>query len=192
MVEAILDGAFDLMAKGRPEDDVSVQEVADRAGVGVSSLYDYFRDRGSILSAAAAKITEDNRIAFEKVLAETASVPRREGVKLLVDHCFAHFLTGERSSRLVLRIAHRIGMMPTVAASTNVAVDALADALRKRTDVRVRDPDLAAWTMTHTMLGVIHTLIWQEEPRFSEEVLRDEMVDLFDDYLSGKKRDQVV
>jgi hypothetical protein len=38
-----------------------------------------------------------------------------------------------------LKIAHAAGLMPTI---------------------HVADVDLAAWTLTHTMMGVAHTLIW--------------------------------
>ncbi|MCW5837818.1 MAG: helix-turn-helix transcriptional regulator, partial [Labilithrix sp.] len=53
VVEAILGAASERLSRGGEEEDVTLQEVADRAGVGIGSLYDYFRDRRSILSALA-------------------------------------------------------------------------------------------------------------------------------------------
>jgi len=185
VVEAILGAAFEQLSREGQEERVIVQGVADRAGVGVGSLYDYFGDRRSLLAAVAAKVTEDNRHAFEAMLDTTAALSREDGVKRIVDFCFARFTSDKRGPRAVLKVAHAVGLMPTIAQSTDVAAEALADALRKRNDIHVADADVAAWTMTHTMMGVAHTLIWQDEPRWATPALRDELVRMFTDYLAG-------
>jgi AcrR family transcriptional regulator len=187
VVEAILGGASDLLDGERNEDDVTVQEVADRAGVGIGSLYDYFRDRRSLLAAFAAKATEDNRLAFEKVLAGTDALPLEEGVRCIMDFCFAQFTEKKRAPRAVMRIAYAVGLMPTVAQSTDVAAVSLANALRRRKDVHVTDCDVAAWTMTHTMMGIVHTLVWMDEPSYSSETLRAELITLYSGYLGGAR-----
>ncbi len=85
----------------------------------------------------------------------------------------------------MLKVAHAVGLMPTIAQSTDVAAESLARALRKRDDIHVDDVDVAAWTMTHAMMGVAHTLIWQDEPRWSTVAVRDQLVRIFSDYLAG-------
>lgn len=110
------------------------------------------------------------------------------GVGRIVEFCFAQFTERKRVPRAVLKIAHAVGLMPTVAQSTDVAAVSLANALRRRTDVHVTDCDVAAWTMTHTMMGVVHTLIWMDEPRCSSEALRAELIALYSAYLGGSSR----
>ena len=78
-------------------------------------------------------------------------------------------------------------MMPTVAASTDVAAEALARTMRARSDIRVPDIDLAAWTVTHATIGVFHTLIWEEDPPPMSAV-RTELVAMISGYLSGDHR----
>jgi AcrR family transcriptional regulator len=188
MVEAMLTAALEHLTREGSEDRVVIQGVADRAGVGIGSLYDYFGDRRSLMAAVAAKVTEDNRAAFEAVLARTASDSRAEGVARIVEFWLGRFTADKRGPRAVLRIAHAIGLMPTVAASTDVAAEALARALRLRTDINVPDVDVAAWVMTHTMMGVAHTLIWQDAPRCEVQAIRAELGALFSAYLAGESR----
>jgi AcrR family transcriptional regulator len=185
VVEAILGAASERLSRSGDEDDVTVQDVADRAGVGIGSLYDYFRDRRSLLSALAAKVTEDNLHAFEALLETTAPLSLEESVGKLVDFCFATYTSNKRIPRAVLKIAHSIGLMPTLAQSQTVFADSLATALRKRTDVHVADIDVAAWMVTQAMMGVMHTLVWQDEPTISNEALRRELVTLSCKYLGA-------
>lgn len=185
VVEAILRGAADLVAQGRTEEDVSVQDVADRAGVGIGSLYDYFRDHTSLLAAVTAKVTEENQKAFEAELDATLDLPLEETVGRIVDFCFARFVSNKPFGRAVMKIAHAVGAMPTVGESTNLASEALAAAMRKRSDIHVADIDLAGWVVTNTMLGAVHTILWQDAPRWSTEQLRADLVTLFCAYLRG-------
>ena len=189
MVEAILDAAAEQLTREGDEERVPMQGVADRAGVSISSLYDYFKNRRSLLSALTAKVTEDNRHAFDAVLQKTAAMSREDAVTRIVDFCFTRFTSDKRGPRAVLKVAHATGLMPTIAQRTDIAAESLASALRERTDVHVADVDRAAWVMTHTMMGVAHTLIWQEKPRWSSDSLRAEMVALFCGYLAGGRAD---
>lgn len=188
IVEAILAAASEQLSREGSEDRVAVQGVADRAGVGIGSLYDYFGDRRNLLAAVVAKVAEDNRRAFLDVLDKTVTDSREVGIRRIVDFCFTRFTSDKRGTRAILKVAHTVGLMPTIAQSTDVAAEALADALRKRKDVHVDDVDVAAWAVTHTMMGVAHTLIWQDDPRFPNERLRAEMTTLVSRYLAGDAR----
>lgn len=185
IVEAVLTAGLEQLSREGSEDRVAVQGVADRAGVGVGSIYDYFGDRRNLLAAVAAKVAEDNRRAFQAVLERTVSDSREDGVRRIVDFIITRFTAEKHATRAVMKVAHAVGLMPTVAQSTDVAAEALAEALRRRSDIHVGDVDLAAWTLTHTMMGVAHTLVWQDVPRWSNDVLRAEMATLFSRYLAG-------
>ena len=98
VVEAVLGAASERLSRSGDEADVSLQDIAKRAGVGIGSLYDYFRDRRSLLAALAAKVTEDNLDAFQVLLAKTHDLPLNEACGLLVDFCFETYASNKRSS----------------------------------------------------------------------------------------------
>jgi AcrR family transcriptional regulator len=173
VVEAVLEAAADLMPHHGDDDQVTLNDIAARAGVGVGSLYDYFADRGSVLSGLAAKVTEDNLRTFEDHLEKTRHEPLPVAVRALVDLMFDTYLGNVRIPRAVLRVAHRIGLMPTIAESQNAFAAALATSLRQRGDVHREDLDVVAYLVTNMAMGIIHTSIWSEKQPFSEPQLRE-------------------
>ncbi|OJY26793.1 MAG: hypothetical protein BGO98_07260 [Myxococcales bacterium 68-20] len=186
VVEAILGAATERLSRSGNEEELTLQEVANRAGVGIGSVYDYFSDRRSILAALAVKSTQDNLRAFEALLESAHELPLDESVGQVVDFCFETYTSNKRVPRAVLKVAHTIGLMPTLAQSQTVFAESLAASLRKRQDIGVPDIDLAAWTVTQAMMGVIQTLVWQDEPKHSETELRAELIALFGAHLRGR------
>ena len=85
---------------------------------------------------------------------------------------FDTYVRDVRTPRLVLRIAHRIGLMPTIAESQHAFARVLANALRQRTDVRKDDVEIVAYVVTNMAMGVIHASIWSDNPPFSDLELR--------------------
>jgi AcrR family transcriptional regulator len=185
VVEAVLEAAAEGLGRTGSEDDLRLQDVAARAGVGVGSLYDYFRDRQSVMSAFAAKITEDNLRSFEAVLDRTHAMPLREGIEAIVDHALATYGQRKRLARVALRVAVQIGLMPALAHNQNLFAGRLEAALRKRMDLGTRDPKLAAWVLTHGLMGVVNTLLWDDAPPLSESSVRRAFVDMAVDHLSA-------
>jgi AcrR family transcriptional regulator len=176
VVESLLTAAADLISHQDDDDAVTVQNVAARAGVGVGSLYDYFEDRGSLFSGLAAKITEDNLRRFEAQLETMRNTDLRDAIGQVIDLMFATYLDDVRVPRAVLRIAHRIGLMPTLAESQATFAAALARWFRERDDVAVEDVDAAAYVLTNMAMGVVHTTLWAKSPPFARERLRSELL----------------
>jgi AcrR family transcriptional regulator len=172
VVEAVLEAAADLLPQHGDDDQVTLNDIAARAGVGVGSLYDYFADRSSVLAGLAAKITEDNLRAFEDQLERSLHEPLPVAIRGLVDLMFDTYLGNVHIPRAVLRVAHRVGLMPTIADSQNAFASALAASLRQRTDVRKDDLDVVAYVVTNMAMGIIHTAIWSEKQPVTDPQLR--------------------
>jgi AcrR family transcriptional regulator len=185
VVEAVLGAAAELVSNHEDDETVTIQDVAARAGVGVGSLYDYFGDRSSIFSGLAAKVTEDNLRRFEAELEGARNEPLTIAVRRVVDLMFETYVSDVRVPRAVLRVAHRVGLMPALAASQATFAAALARALAQRDDVKVPDVDVAAYVVTNMAMGVIHTTLWAEKRPFVEIELRSELTRACVVYLSS-------
>ena len=184
VVEAVLEAAAELLPDHDGDEGVTLNTIAARAGVGVGSLYDYFSDRRSLLAGLAAKITEDNLRAFEAQLEKTRDEPLEIAIRGIIDLLFDTYVADVRIPRAVLRVAHRLGLMPTVAESLTTFAAALAEAMRERKDVRTEDVDVAAYCVTTMATGVIHATIWAPTP-FEHRQLRDQLVRACLAYLSA-------
>jgi AcrR family transcriptional regulator len=171
LVDSVL-GAVIERLRGKAEDNVTIQEIAARAGVAMGSLYDYFPDRESLLNAALTKLSADNLEAFEAALARTADRPLRDAVTVCADFLLETYARDQKSLRMLLSVTARLGLLPALATSQTAAAHALADALRRREDVKVADVDTAAWLLTQSMMGVAMMLVWQDDPPAREDVRR--------------------
>ena len=183
VVESVLQAAMELVSEKDEDDETALHEIASRAGVGVGSLYDYFADRGSILSGVAAKVTEDNLRFFEAQLETSRREPLDVAVGQLIDLMFRTYLSNVRIPRIALKVAHRIGLMPTIADSLRSFSVSLSRALKQRDDVRPEDVDVAAFVVTNMAMGVLHTLMWSENRAFTDAQLRDQLVEACVRYL---------
>ena len=101
LVESVLSAATELVGRSADEDEVTIQAVAERAGVGVGSLYDYFSDRGSVFTSLAAKLSEDNLRRFEAELEPCRDKPLDVAVRRIVDLLFDTYLVDVRIPRVV-------------------------------------------------------------------------------------------
>lgn len=183
VVEGILTAAADIITQTDDEDTLTVQQVAERAGIGIGSLYDYFGDRKSLMTALAARVTEDNLRAFEVVLARCETLDLEPSVALIVQHAFDTYTPNKRVPRAILRIASQTGLMPTLVDGQAQFARALAAMLRRRPDVRVTDIDASAHVITNAVMGVIHAELWSDAPAFSADALRETTTAMCVDHL---------
>lgn len=187
VVDAILRAAVERLSRSDNEDLVEMKEIAERAGVGIGSIYDYFPDRERLLGAIFAKVTEENLVQFEEVLGRARELPLRGALELVADFAFDIYLRDERRvlARSLVRIAAANDAGPTLVRSQDAVAQRLAVDLAQRDEVKVKDHDVAAWMLTNGLMGIIHTLIWDDDVRVSRDRVRASFVDMAHAYLTS-------
>lgn len=92
-VDHILTCATLLIAE-RGSDTMRMNELAERAGISIGSLYQYFPDKAAIVRALAERSNADSRHCIEEGLAGvTTMVQMRDAFDALIDIYYALFLT---------------------------------------------------------------------------------------------------
>lgn len=185
-VESILRAALERLEGAAGEEaTLKVEEIAARAGVGVASLYDYFPDRKQLLLGLTAKVTEKNLLDFEALLAEVRPLPLREALTKVVEFAFEKYFRDGRLTRSYVRIAATGDFYPYLVRSQDVIAQVLAADLAKREEVRVEDPDVAAWLLTHNLMGTILTLVVDDQHRIDKERIKAGFVEMAYRYLTN-------
>lgn len=92
-LDRILAAASDLIGS-RGSDALKMSEVAERAGVSIGSLYQYFPEKSAIIRSLAERFSAENRRCIEAALAPVRSLADLEAAYSgLVDQYYAICLT---------------------------------------------------------------------------------------------------
>lgn len=176
-VEFILDAAAYILAE-RGLDGFTTNHIAERAGVNIASLYQYFPNKAAILDALQArhvgKPSQMDAASWKRLL----ELPLRELLVELVDAALAEHAENPALHRTLLMRLPR-GMRDAETPSRNEML--LAMLTTKARDAR--RPEMMVFTARHALLAAIDEAVcahpdWLRDPDF-----RDELVWLLSRYL---------
>jgi AcrR family transcriptional regulator len=109
--------------EGRPATDITIESIAERAGVAVGSVYSYFASKTALLLAVAATVMDEADAETARQLAECRNLPWREAVDRTVTATLG-VLRGSPDYRQLLRT---IRFTPEFAEVTTLSNDRVAD-----------------------------------------------------------------
>ncbi|MEM9189914.1 MAG: helix-turn-helix domain-containing protein [Myxococcota bacterium] len=116
----------------RSPDDVTIRSVAERAGVSVGSLYQYFEGRDGLLDAMLERVTRDNFDRFVERLQAARNQPIDHAVEVMVDEVLETYLGRRLLTRAATAAAVGFGRVSAVQAERDRFVRVLADHLASR------------------------------------------------------------
>lgn len=111
LVEAVLQAFDDIL---RSDDDPKLGRVAERAGVGVGSFYEYFAGKEQLLGALIGRVTREN---FEELLAamdESGARDLDEIARVLSRRVLETYLEHPRRMRVIFYGVGRLRLLPVV------------------------------------------------------------------------------
>src|SRR6185295_9713900 len=120
---------------------LKVEDVAERAGVGIGSVYDYFADRDRLLAGALAKATEENLVRFEEALVRVRAMPLRDAVGTIFDVAVEAYLDNKDLTRAYVRLANSNDLFPVLVRSQDAVAQQIAADFSRRDDVVMKDQD---------------------------------------------------
>lgn len=183
LVEAVLDAtARILVEQGFPA--TTTNRVAQRAGVSIGSLYQYFPSREALVAAVARRHSERIKASLELELAEGAPDLETGIAALLHAIVQAHRVSPELTAVLGSEVP-RLGTLDWKSESTRLGIDLAqrlidnhADELRP--DV---DRDAAAFVCCTCVEGVMNAAARQAPERIADGSIRRELHSLLIGYL---------
>ena len=164
-VAAILDAAEQLLAENGFE-GTTTNAVAERAGVSVGSLYQYFPNKDAIVVAIADRFAEGVLAMLDQHIAAAADRP-------LVDacHAFVHALVAVHAQRPRLHMAlaaalPRIaGVDPLARYQARIVTRLRAYLHERRAELRVADLDTTVFILVHAVQAATHAaVLYAPEP----------------------------
>lgn len=177
VAESILTATMELLSTSDPA-QVSMRQIARRAGVGVGSLYDHFESRDGLLDAVLDHVTRSNFEHFAAHLSDLGDLPLEAVAERLYDTVVEVYLGPAELTRTGLSTIVRLDRLPWVQAERDRFAGMVASLLRVR--IPEADPEeleVVVVTMMDMVMGVtISELYRSADPsrrgRIRETVLR--------------------
>lgn len=184
-VDAIFEAAAQILeADGL--DALTTNRVAERAGVSIGSLYQYFGDKSDLLRALA-------RREMERVLSEVMRIAGAEHLEPGVDRTrvsvramIRAFGGRQRARKAVIQAAFAHGFAMEFLRPAQVVADGIAT--RFYSDGRLpiaRLVPIQAFVLTRSVMGVIRAAVLEDSPQLKSQAMEDEVVRLIESYLRG-------
>jgi AcrR family transcriptional regulator len=188
-VAAILDAAAQVF-ESQGYEAGTTDRIAERAGVSVGSLYQYFPSKDVILVALAARHIERAASLVESMVqaAQSEAVPLGDLLERLV-----HAVIHEHSDGANLhRVLFEHGPMPAALGAYLRDADAkiearVAELLRVSPEVTVGDVDCAAFLVVHVVDGIVHRFLLHPPDRVPMDAFVRHVVDMILRFVTGPR-----
>jgi AcrR family transcriptional regulator len=182
-VTAILDAAAHILVReGYPA--FSTNRVAERAGVSIGSLYQYFPNKGALITALAKRHVDDIEATLDAARSEAGRVPFAALVRRLIEaNVAAHLIDPALHVALSDHLPDQ-GLQDwrrVFEVRAHAAVLALLQAHRR--EIRVRNVDLAAYVVMRSVEACMHEACRQRPGDLASGALAEAVTDLVLGYL---------
>jgi AcrR family transcriptional regulator len=191
-VEAILEGAAQVFEK-HGYAHTTTDRIAERAGVSVGSLYQYFPNKDAVIVALAERHQEAGLSRVREMLSETAAgAIEALDLDVLLGSFVRDLIELHRNHPRLHRLLVVEARMPSdqlerLSRQEDELATEVAVLLRAHPDITVRDPGLSAWLLIHAAEGLIHDFVVHPPPGpVGEECFVEEMVRLLRGYLVAR------
>ena len=194
-VEAVLEAAAQVFeAQGYARG--TTNRIAERAGVSVGSLYQYFPNKDAILVALLQQHVEEAVAFLTAKLAEAVQDPPP------LEQLLQQIVTATVQLHSQRPGLHRVlfeeapkppAVLQQWQSVEQQLIDLVASLLLQAPEVHVTDPQLAAYVVVHATEHLSHEFVLHPAGPFSEEQFVDEVVKMLRGYLidAGKAGDVV-
>ena len=153
-VDAILEAAAQVFDAGGHA-SLTTTAVAERAGVSVGTLYQYFPDRDALVSGLVERWEAEKRAALQAAFARARQRPLAEAADLLVG-ALAETVARDPDPSALLLGGIAVGWQARLDGALDEMAEAVAGLLRERAaEAPLADPGLAAFVLVHAVVGVV-------------------------------------
>jgi AcrR family transcriptional regulator len=189
-VEAISEAAIQVLLSQGAE-RLTTTRVADRAGVSVGTLYQYFPNKQSLLFAVLEdhleKVTQDVEAACESARQKALAEMIKEVVEAFVDVKIAR----ADISVALYKIAPDVGGQTLVKRATQRMRKAIVRMLESATDIERSPDEFAVQMMLATMSGTMRSVLETGGSSTMMRKLREHLVLLCQSYMAAVTTNRV-
>ena len=183
-VEAILQAAIQvLIADGKER--LTTTRVAERAGVSVGTLYQYFPNKSALLQAALRQHMEEVGGAVERVCSELAGRPLAEMTTALIQAYFAAKMRNPQTSAALYAVSSDVDGWKIAQQTGRRVHKEVVALLASSPEPLTKEPEMIASMLQSMLNGVSRRLLESPAPEKHFPAMREELLFLAGAYLEA-------
>lgn len=188
LVEAILEATARVLSE-RGYAGTSTNLVAERAGVSIGSVYQYFPNKDSLITA----LHERHAAQLHAVMTSALDIPQPVTLRERLTAIVSAWLAAHRVEPELHRVLEKEFPFYDVPSEDSPADQAIFQQLRQilaqhRDEILPADLDIATWALLQTMEALIHAAVLSPWPQFSESAVQQAIIDMLCGYLYAGSR----
>jgi AcrR family transcriptional regulator len=154
----------------------STNLVAEAAGVSIGSLYQYFPSKEALVTALVERHANATMSEVGRTVARVVALPPAEAVREMVDTIVRiHAAEDPALHRVFMEEVPRNGMLERMQEMKEML---RAYLIAHQGELRVTDPELAAFVAVHTVEALTHAALLYHPARLRDGALAREITDL--------------
>ncbi|MEM9192434.1 MAG: TetR/AcrR family transcriptional regulator [Myxococcota bacterium] len=180
LVNAIVEAADQVMQRSdEEENELTVRAIAERAGVGIGSVYDYFKDKDALLGLVLAHVTRQNYESLEAKIDQPLKGSFDERLRELSRAATEMYLGSPTKTRTLVRVAVRFRLESTVIRVRDRFAEMLADRLLAEEPHLDREEIVrVAILLCDAAMGVALAEAWREPDAVRREEIANDLAEL--------------
>mgnify|MGYP002399450706 CR=1 FL=1 len=176
-MDAILEAAFQILeAEGLAK--LTTSRIAERAGVSIGTLYQYFRDREEILTAMGQRQSDDMR---EKITSIVLAADGTASVRTIV-RALMQGIQGSAETRMVLSDALFRNAGEGVVGRQHLT---FLNSISGRSELDFVLGKESAFILTHAVIYLLRAAAAEPDLKLDPDALEDELVALMESYIGN-------
>ncbi|MBS0447868.1 MAG: TetR family transcriptional regulator [Proteobacteria bacterium] len=184
-VDAILDATARILVE-RGYAGTSTNAVAERAGVSVGSLYQYFPNKDALIAALHTRHIERMKAVIEAALARAMDTNLDDGLAGLIEGAVEAHRVEADLHRVLDQQMTGLGVVDAHDQFDAVLEDRIVALLQRHRDaITVADLRLAAYMLNHSTHALIHTVVAQRPRGVTLAAAGAEIVRMMRAYLTA-------
>ncbi|AKV03774.1 Transcriptional regulator, TetR family [Labilithrix luteola] len=185
MVESILEATIRVLV-ARGYDHTTTIAIAERAGVSVGSLYQYFPNKESLVAALVERHTTELLACTERVLTDAEDSDPADTMRAFVRASVDAHRVDPALHKILVEQVPRVGKIKTAMDTSRVIVAKLTAYLEQhRKRLVVSDPAIAAFVVETSVEALTHRVVIERPDLVTARRLEDEATNLVLRYLFG-------
>lgn len=192
LVDRILSAASAfLIDDSNSNQEFSTNKVADKAGISIGSLYQYFPNKDSIISDLIERKLDEDYKEIEKIIHTMKGESIQQKIRVVVQFVLDKHWEYRNFFRKVMEHLPRFQKIETILRNREKArniIQSLLDEDPTTQEVlQLRDTKLVSFVIVQAVMGVIESCLFNPYFNSSKEELLEELVGLIQTYITHKK-----